>query len=249
MQVSIEDRHLIVEKTFCEKLRPRTIARQLGCSIRTVERVMQQFILEHKLEPHARSGRPSQMDSAMTTALDKIVTRNPSASSSALQTMLLARTGRGVSARTVRRARRTLGYHPVHASLKPRLTEQHAEQRLRFCRAHVGDGLRHMVFMDEMGVDIDHNNDIYWIKPGQKRPIRYRFPQKVKVNIWGAIWYNGRTSLHFTKKTFNSNHYIHVLQGHLRPHLPLQRKEFIHDGVPWHWTHAVQTGVTTTEFL
>jgi DDE superfamily endonuclease len=94
--------------------------------------------------------------------------------------------------------------------------------------------------MDEMGVDIDHNNDIYWIKPGQKRPIRYRFPQKVKVNIWGAIWYNGRTSLHFTKKTFNSNHYIHVLQGHLRPHLPLQRKEFIHDGVPWHWTHAVQ---------
>jgi hypothetical protein len=97
-----------------------------------------------------------------------------------------------------------------------------------------------MVFMDEMGVDIDHSNDIYWIKPGQKRPVQYRYPQKVKVNIWGAIWYNGRTSLHFTKKTFDSNHYIHVLQGHLHPHLPLRRKEFIHDGVPWHWTHAVQ---------
>ena len=72
MNVSIEDRHLIVEKTLRENLRPRTIARQLGCSIRKVDRVMQQFMEEHKLEPHVRSG-PSMMDMAMTNALDKIV--------------------------------------------------------------------------------------------------------------------------------------------------------------------------------
>ena len=151
MQVSIEDRHLIVEKTLRENLRPRTIARQLGCSIRTVDRVMQQFMEEHKLEPHARSGRPSKMDMAMTNALDKIVKKNPRAPSSNLQSKLLAKTGRRVSASTVRRTRRTLGYRPVHTSLKPGLTEQHAGQRLSFCRAHLGDGLRHMVFMDEMG--------------------------------------------------------------------------------------------------
>jgi hypothetical protein len=36
---------------------------------------MQQFMEEHKLEPHARSGRPSRMDPAMMRALDKIATK------------------------------------------------------------------------------------------------------------------------------------------------------------------------------
>jgi hypothetical protein len=94
--------------------------------------------------------------------------------------------------------------------------------------------------MDEMGVELDHNNRIYWVKRGSPRPVVYRHQVKTRVNVWGAIWYTGRSSLHFTSKSFDSAHYVHVLRGHLLPFLPLRRKEFLHDGVPFHWTQEVQ---------
>lgn len=238
--LSMEPRNIIVEKAFRERKRPPTIARELKCGLATVYRVIEQFTREHTLERRRGSGRPKVMDEAMTSTFDKIVQKKPTASSAELRSALERKTGRRVSERTVRRARRALTYHPVHASRKPALTAANAAKRLSFCRRHRADGLKHMVLMDEMDVELDRDHRIYRIKRGQARPVDYRHPGKTRVNVWGAIWYNGRSTPHFTRNNFNSAHYIHVLQNHLSPLLPLPRQQFLHDGAPFHWTHEVQ---------
>ena len=93
--------------------------------------------------------------------------------------------------------------------------------------------------MDEMGVGIDYHRQLFWIKPGEVRPVRESHPTKLRLNVWGAIWYDGKTTLHVTKENFDQDYYVAVLQEHLAPELPLGRKRFIQDRVPWHWTRVV----------
>ena len=54
------------------------------------------------------------MDPALLKSLDKIVENKPAATSQELTAALRTRTGRRANERTVRRARRALGYYPVH---------------------------------------------------------------------------------------------------------------------------------------
>ena len=89
--------------------------------------------------------------------------------------------------------------------------------------------------MDEMGVWIDYHKQLYWIKPGEPRPIKESDSEKARLNVWGAIWYNGKSTLHVTRDNFNTTKYVEVLEAEL----PLGRHRFIQDGVPFHWTLAV----------
>jgi transposase len=245
MSLTKAQRGQIIELALEGKKTERGIARLMGIPKTTVHDVLHQFKTEHTLDRHSGSGRPRAMDPALLKALDKILKKKPTATSQELTAALLARTGRRVNERTVRRARRGLDYRPVHASRKPALNPQQAEKRLSFCRKHTRDGLKHMVFMDEMGIDLDQQKRIFWIKPGQPRPVEYRHPRIARLNVWGAIWGTGRTALYCTNETFNGEHYLRVLRSHLHPHLPLPRREFIQDGVPFHWTRAVQDWCAT----
>ena len=84
--------------------------------------------------------------------------------------------------------------------------------------------------MDEMGVWIDYHKQLYWIKPGEPRPIKELDSVKARLNVWGAIWYNGKSSLHVTRDNFNTTKYVEVLEAELAPELPLGRHRFIQDG-------------------
>ena len=59
--------------------------------------------------------------------------------------------------------------------------------------------------MDEMGVGIDYHRQFFWIKPGEVRPVRESHPTKLRLNVWGAIWYDGKTTLHVTKENFDQD--------------------------------------------
>jgi transposase len=211
MSLTKEQKGQIIELALVEKKTERRIARLMGCSKTEVHNVLHQFKTEHHLDRHKGSGRPSVMDQGMESTLEKIVKKKPTATSKELTAALAGRTGRRVSERTVRRARRALGYRPVHASRKPALKPEHAKKRLSFCHKHTRDGLKHMVFMDEMGIDLDQQKKIYWIKPGDPRPVEFRHPRIARLNVWGANWYNGRTGLYCTNESFNGEHYLRVL--------------------------------------
>jgi transposase len=230
----------IVRLSLHERKPTRTVASQMNCSRREVYQVLRQFRSGDSFERKRGSGPPTAMDDTMTWALEKAIRKKRNATSAQLQELMCKETGRRVSARTIRRARRELRYHPVHASLKPQLTEKHMTLRLQFCRAHRNDSARNWVFMDEMGIGIDIHRNVYWIKPGEARPVHEVPSSNIRLNVWGAVWYEGRSALYISRQNFDSRHYVEVLQRNLLPLLPLPRKHFIQDRATWHWTPAVQ---------
>ena len=46
--------------------------------------------------------------------------------------------------------------------------------------------------------------------------MRESHPTKL-LNVWGAIWYDGKTTLHVTNENFDQDYYVAVLQEHLAP--------------------------------
>jgi transposase len=230
----------------------RTIATAVGCSRREVYWVLEQFRSGDSLDRKCGSGRPATMDAAMKLSLEKAIRRKRNATAAQLQVLMSKQSGRRVSERTIQRARRELKYHPVHASLKPQLTEAHMKLRLLFCQTHKNDSTRDWVFMDEMGVGIDTHRNVYWIKPGEARPIHEVSAGNIRLNVWGAVWYEGKSTLNISSLTFNNRHYFDVLQSDLYPFLPLHNKRFIQDGASWHWTQNItewclQQGISLME--
>jgi transposase len=127
----------------------------------------------------------------------------------------------------------------VHVSVKPSLTDAHRTARLAWCRAHLRDDVKTVGFMDEMGVTIDYHRRIHWIKPGESRPVRESLPSRVRLNVFGAIWWTGKTDIFITRDNFNSANYLEALEEVLAPELPFGRRRFIQDGVRFHWTQDV----------
>jgi len=238
-ELTLQEKLAIVRKHYHEHKQQKTIARELCCNQSTVSRVLQQFRVSASLEIKKRSGRPSVVSDEVKDVVDKGIKKRRTATPSELANEVMDKTGRRVSERTIRRVRHELTYYPVHASVKPYLTDTHKAARLAWCREHRRDSFKSVVFMDEMGVSIDYHRQLFWIKPGEVRPVRETQPTKLRLNVWGAIWYDGKTTLHVTKENFDQNYYVYVLQEHLAPNLPLGRKRFIHDRVPWHWTRVV----------
>jgi transposase len=234
------EKQAIVRLSFHDGKPTRTIAREMKCSRDAVYFVLKKFRDGEPFERKHGSGRPTTtMDADMKCSLEKAIRRNRNATGSQLQEILSEQTGRRVSERTIHRARRSLGYHPVHASPKPYLTDEHMALRLAFCHAHHNNSPRRWVFMDEMGVGIDIYRNLYWIKPGEGRPIHETASSNIRINVWGAIWYEGRSTLYVTRQNFNSHVYVDALQDSLLPFLPLHNKQFIQDGATWHWTQMV----------
>jgi transposase len=229
----------IVRKHYHEGKKQNTIARELTCSQQEVGRVLHQFVTTGDVESHWRSGRPSVVTDDVKEVIEKTIKRKRTATAEEIANAVEEETGRRVSARTMRRVRRRLHYYPVHVSAKPALTDAHKAARLAWCREHVRDSVKSLVFMDEMGVWIDYHKQVYWIKPGESRPIKELDSVKARLNVWGAIWYNGKSSLHVTRDNFNTTKYVEVLEAELAPELPLGHHRFIQDGVPFHWTLPV----------
>jgi transposase len=239
VQLTRAEKMTIIRKHYHEGKAHRTIARELHCSESTVKRALHQFVVEGDIGRREGSGRPVLVTEEVKEAVEKAIRRKRQANAAELAEAVEEDTGRRVSQRTMRRVRRQLRYHPVHVSVKPALSEVHMAQRLAWCREHLHDNVRQLGFMDEMGVCIDHHRRLYWIKAGEARPVRESNSVMVRLNVWGAIWFDGKSSLHITKDNFNARKYEEVLEAHLSPELPLGRRRFIQDGVPWHWSRAV----------
>ena len=129
-ELTLQENLAIVRKHYHEHKQQKTIARELHCNQSTVSRVLQQFRLSGSLERKKRSGRPSVVSDEVKDAVDKRIKKRRTATSAELANEVMDKTGRRVSERTIRRVRRELTYHPVHASVKPSLTDAHKAARL-----------------------------------------------------------------------------------------------------------------------
>ena len=122
-ELTLQEKLTIVRKRYHEHKQQKTIARELCCNQSTVSRVLQQFLSSDGLETKKRSGRPSVVSDEVKGVVDKGIKKRRTATSSELANEVLDKTGRRVSERTIRRLRHELTYYPVHASVKPFMTD------------------------------------------------------------------------------------------------------------------------------
>ena len=98
------------------------------------------------------------------------------------------------------------------------LTKDEMDNRVDYCRnmlKYRGRKLKQCFFSDEMGVRLSelHKARKMWISPQQQVQTDV-IGQDVKVNCWGAISWNGATSLHIFFDNLNKRLYQTIVENH-----------------------------------
>ncbi|CAF4787433.1 unnamed protein product, partial [Rotaria sp. Silwood2] len=106
------------------------------------------------------------------------------------------KTGKRVSARTIQRYRRELGYRPYHQQIKKSLTSTQDDEKI-FTMSDVGT--------------------IVWCKPGKPRPIHSVDNIKAHEQLWGVIGWNFKA---FSRDDgyMNSATYLHLPPTQVGPY-------------------------------
>ena len=223
----------------------REIARKVKCSEGTVRYTLKRHRETGEVEERSGRGRKSLLNTQSLKQLDGIIKRRDTATSTELADEMIQRTGRRISPRTIRRVRRhDLGRHPVHERVVQTLSQVNMARRLEFAQKYVTSDFRTWLFSDEKLWYIARTGHVHWIQKGDPVPMREVANIRETLMVWGCVWWGGKTSLHTTRKTIDSDHYIHILPTHLLPEMPTSRRyKFMQDNASPH------TSKKTTEFI
>ena len=109
-----------------------------------------------------------------------------------------------------------LKYKKVHEEID--LTDKELKKRTQFCRNMLKRNqsqLKNTFFSDEMGINLtDAHTDKAWNYPNKR--VKVSKPrQNVRLNCWGAVSYEGATSLHIFKETLKATTYQDILSAHI----------------------------------
>jgi len=83
---------------------------------------------------------------------------------------------------------------------------------------------------------IDRGGRVLWLQPGAPTPINQVVSIHIRIHIWGAVWWEGRSDLVRIEGRMNSSLYTQVLELGIHPYLSqLRRYHLYQDGAPAHW--------------
>jgi transposase len=99
------------------------------------------------------------------------------------------------------------------------LTMDEEENRVKYCNnmlKYKSSKIKQTFFSDEMGVKLSEmsNYNKTWTLPTRKKVKTERNSRDVKINCWGAISWNGATSLHIYKENLRNPLYQGILGDH-----------------------------------
>lgn len=147
-----------------------------------------------------------------------------------------------MSDRSIRRIRRQENYHPVHSKIHWTNNLTQAARRFQFASTHLSDDWHNVIFTDEKKFAIDQSGRVFWIPIGSARPKTFISQVKFHINVFGAIWYNGRSDLVLIRGRTNSSTYLEHVETVLNSYLRKVRDYFlIHDRTTWSHTNIVHT--------
>jgi hypothetical protein len=133
-------------------------------------------------------------------------------------------TGRPVSTSTFRAALRRVGAKAVPLRRCQKLLPQHIARRLEWCteKRDRGEQWDRWIFSDEKWWMCDqvHRGETIWVDENDPDPNERYVPRDahpLKVMIWGAVSYWGKSALHVHSDWVNSETYCECLQEALLP--------------------------------
>jgi hypothetical protein len=132
---------------------------------------------------------------------------------------------------TIKRLARKHGLHHWRAKKRPELTEEHAAERLLWCRCRAHWGVEEWkiyMWSDECSAERGRGKLIEWVfgyRSDKWKPSHvttYKKGKDLRVMVWAAFWgFGNRTPLYIMdrdfeskKNGFSANSYIEVLDAH-----------------------------------
>lgn len=213
-----EDRWEIVRSYKQENVSMRQLARQFKSSLQVIQHVIKLYKETGTVHQRFSTGRPSIMKDDTLNVLDRIISKNDTATSTHLAHLLQQKSGRRVSPRTIRRARQTvLARHPVHETIVRTLTEGDKTKRLKFAKKYKNDSFHNKWFTDECNIVIAQTGQVHWHKSHAHAPTREVSDVLMRFKVWGGINYYGKTELCFCEEAVTKEYYCEILGEYLLP--------------------------------
>ena len=204
----------------------REISRELNVHFTTVSRWCKKYDEGELLEDQPRSGRPSVLNRVSKIVIAKSLTKKRQ--STRKLSRKLTDHGHPVSHMTIQRYFvKDLGARAYRRTKIPKLTEEHVEKRLKFCRERsrwTEEDWRKVIFSDESPYELypsgNPKNDIIWASErGDVEPIEKQ-KYSPKVMVWGAMTSTCLSELHVIpqKTSVNGQYYReNILKNSLLP--------------------------------
>jgi hypothetical protein len=222
-----------------EGLTRRQAAQAVGCTTRTVSRVLALHRDTGEVEAHHGGGRQTAYAPRRMRRLDVLIEQNPHATASGLRA-LMGPSAPPITDRTMRKYRRQLIYTRRRQGIQLYDTPAYVSRRKAWARQHRNDSILSWLFMDESTMVLRHTADLVWIKRGKDTPPHLITHLTPAVNMWGVVWDDGHVFVQYQGQ-INETVILDCLDGHLSPHLPdLPGRTIVADGASYQYTAAVR---------
>lgn len=147
-----------------------------------------------------------------------------------------------ISKSTIHRIAKENGMRNVSFKKKPFLSSIHQKKRLEFGKLHNKKTLNYwkrVIWSDESVFQEGGSYNKIWIESNDKQPIKPKKQYPIKIQVWGAIGWKGKSKLHFISKGIrvNSELYQNILQESLLPcihSISCKPPILMHDGATSH---------------
>ena len=171
------------------------ISKKLGINRSTAYRIYKKFKETGTVENKKRKGRPSKLSKKVASAIEKKIKENPTITSDELRRSLGNKAT--VSASSIRRYRKRLGFSASKGKSFDHLSEKHKQQRLLYCKNHANDKFSNVLFTDEKPFELFKVRRKVWRKKGDPVVKRRKTKYPPKVQIWAGISKMGKTEVIF----------------------------------------------------
>jgi transposase/predicted transcriptional regulator len=213
--LTTEERHIAARLVLDMKMTEEFAAQALACSQPTISRIITRLLNTGELDEVRPPGRQPLYDITHMENLEHTIEQNRNSTAAGLQ-HLVPPSAPPVSDTTLQRYRRQLDMTPRRQSLTSRQTGPYEAQRRGWAWEHRRDPAFYWVHTDECTVRMQQTGDIVWVKRGQPTPRWEVETLRCHVNVWGAVWDEGRVFAQFGGH-LNTDLFITLLNTHLLP--------------------------------
>lgn len=229
------------------------IRQQLRCAKGSITYTLRRYDQHHTIRDLHRVGRRRISTARDQRSLLRMVKKDRTQTSTELARQWMLSNNQTASPRTVRKILQDYDYMWRPACPKPRLTENHVKQRLKFCKEHrtwTKRRWRDVIFSDEMNVEVDNRKNRIMLR----RTIDEKFKSDClerrrrqgsgSIGIWACLSYDGVKFFKLYKGRLNAESYQDILGDYLLPSLDLmEEKEFAifqQDNAPCHSANVIK---------
>ena len=212
------------------------LAKRFEISERTVRRYLDKWKRHVPVEEIRGPGQPRALAPRDRSALARLVSETPLASSKELASKIETKTGITVTPATIRNTLHSMGYKSSIPQSVPLMTDRTKERRVAWATENAARDWSRVIFSDETTIQLQANITRAWHR-NESRPTCPRPKFRKKAMFWAAISRDFKTELHVVEGAVTARSYIELLREKFVPWLHRQRKGeyvFQQDNAPAH---------------